>query len=277
MSTELGVDFARSFLTFRIDTLRKPPQTVSHPPPYTLNNARIQLDCVCDIIEQATGQEQRFVLGASCKTERVGVPQDIWTVPNADFVPIVSETQFLNLKSYAYLGQEAAVSLYGLDRPQPDRQSGKCAEAFDRLTIHVREVPARPLETPATIIAATFEHRPLVACTEYATERYRVRLWYPIKTFNVNERDSIYQTDTGPVLYPDLTRNVPELIRGFELAYAAFNSPDWIELQVRVPTSVPGGCQVYHYSKSMRLTGVRNRILALADSDSDLGLASSGR
>ena len=50
------IDFARSFLTFRIDTLKKPPQTVSHPPPYTLNSARIQLDCVCDIRDRRTEQ-----------------------------------------------------------------------------------------------------------------------------------------------------------------------------------------------------------------------------
>ncbi len=35
------IDFSRSFLTFRIDTLKKPPQTVSQQPPYSLNNARI--------------------------------------------------------------------------------------------------------------------------------------------------------------------------------------------------------------------------------------------
>ena len=27
-----AIDFSRSFLTFRIDTLKKPPQTVSHKP-----------------------------------------------------------------------------------------------------------------------------------------------------------------------------------------------------------------------------------------------------
>lgn len=35
-------DLARSFLTFRIDLTKQPAITVSHKPPFSLNNARIQ-------------------------------------------------------------------------------------------------------------------------------------------------------------------------------------------------------------------------------------------
>lgn len=257
------IDFGRSFLTFRIDTLAKPPQTVSHAPPYSLNNARIQLDCVCDITHLSTQITQRFVLGVSCKTERVGVERDIWTVPNADFIPILSSDRFLNLKTYAYLGQEATVSLFGLNRPQPDRQTGSVADAFDRLTLHVAETSGIELETPQEIIQATFAHRPLVAQTEFERDGYRVSLRYPIKTFNVNERDNIYQTDTGPILAPDLSLAPEKLIEGFQLAFAAFNSPTWVELQVRNAVDVPGGAQVYHYARSVRLENVVNRIFGL--------------
>lgn len=254
------IDFARSFLTFRIDTLKKPPQTVSHQPPYSLNNARIQLDCVCDISDKSSGNLTRFVLGANCKTERVGVPRDIWTVPNSDFVPIVSTDRFLNIKTYAWIGQEQEVMLYGHNRQQPDRQTGNATEAFDSLKIHVHDSAGEFLETPQAIIAATFAHHPLVACTEYETERYSVALTYPVKTINVNERDNIYQTDTGPVLFPDLAREPHDLIAGFELAFSAFNGPEWIEFLIRVPTDAPGGARVYHYSQSVRVEGVRNRM-----------------
>ncbi|MFN0050875.1 MAG: hypothetical protein ACKV0T_01705 [Planctomycetales bacterium] len=257
------IDFARSFLTFRLDMLKKPPQTVSHPPPYTLNNARIQLDCVCDIADRQTRQSHRFVLGASCKTERVGVPADIWTVPNSDFVPVVSPDQFLNIKTYAYIGQEESVTLYGQGRPQPDRQTGRTAEAFDSLRIHIQDAEGIDLATPQAIIAATYAHQPLVAQTEFQAPRYEVRLTYPVKTFNVNERDNIYQTDTGPVLFPDLTREPEELIESLELAYSAFNAPDWIEFLVRTPTPAPGGVMVHHYSRAIRWDGVRNRLFAI--------------
>jgi len=257
------IDFARSFLTFRIDTLKKPPQTVSHPPPYTLNSARIQLDCVCDIREKQTDQVWRFVLGANCKTERVGVPGDVWTVPNADFIPVVSHRQFLNIKTYTHLGQEQGVLLYGHARQQPDRQTGNCEEAFDSLRIHVGEAAGEPLATPLAICEATYGHHPLVATTSWETVRYAVELTYPVKTINVNERDCIYQTDTGPILWPDLDREPADLIAGFQLAFSAFNGPDWIECIVRVPTDIPGGLQVYHYSCPVRREGVRNALWRL--------------
>ena len=104
------IDFARSFLTFRIDTQSRPPQTVSHKPPFSLNNARIQVECRCVVTEIDTGWSETFVLGANCKTERVGVAREIWTEPNADFQPIYSGTRFLNLKTYARRG--IGVELY---------------------------------------------------------------------------------------------------------------------------------------------------------------------
>ena len=53
-----AINFQRSFLTFRIDTEKKPPQTVSHPPPFSLNNARIQLDCRLRITGHESGETE---------------------------------------------------------------------------------------------------------------------------------------------------------------------------------------------------------------------------
>src|SRR4029078_5793086 len=131
--------------------------------------------------------------------------------------------------TYAWIGQEGGVTLYGHNKPQPDRQTGSTHEAYDSLKIHVNEVAGEHLATPQAIIAATYDHHMLSAVTEFATHRYRVALHYPIKTFNVNERDNIYQTDTGPVLWPDLKREPDDLIAGFNLAFTAFNRPEWIE------------------------------------------------
>lgn len=102
--------FPWSFLTFRIHTRKKPTQTGSHKPPYSLNNARVQIECRLQVTEKKTGEVQKFVLGAICKTERVGVTADIWTEPNADFAPIFSETQFMHVKTYARVGE--GVDLY---------------------------------------------------------------------------------------------------------------------------------------------------------------------
>lgn len=257
------IDFSRSFLLFRVDFLKKPSQTGSHAPPFSLNSARIQIDSRCRVRDLETGRVQTFVMGASCKTERVGVEKDIWTEPNADFVPIFSDERFLNIKTYAKRGVD--VDLFPPSKgKQGDRQTGVPAEAFDAFRIDVTEAAASPLESANAIIEATYANRPLVATTVISQGRYEAAIEYPVKTMNVNERDGVYQTDTGPVLFPDLSRSPDELIAGMEMAFAAFNCPQWIEFIVRGPTDVGENISVYHYSRKVRLDGVRNSLCALS-------------
>jgi hypothetical protein len=255
------VDFQNSFLTFRIDTLKKPPKTVSHQPPYSLNNARIPLDCRCKILEKNTGNTYEFVLGVNCKTERVGVKQDIWTEPNADFVPVCSNTQFMALK--AYDKTDKGVMLYPPSLgSQPERQIIDVEETFDSLRIDLAYTSGEVLETPDTIVKAVLAYQRLNARTQLETDRYMAVLDYPVKTINANERDMVYQPDTGPVLLPDLSRVPDDLIGGMELAFAAFNTSSWIEFLVRVPTPVARDILVYHYSMPVRFDS-KNEIIRL--------------
>jgi len=245
------VDFSRSYFTFRIDTLKKPVKTVSHKPPYSLNNARIPVECVCEIKHKKTNVLHTFFLGANCKTERVGVEMDIFTQPNADFVPIVSHNQFLFLKTFDRA--EKGVSFYPPSLgTQPERQIGRVEDAFDSLRIDLSYESAKLLDNPAAIVAAVLGNQVLAAQTRINHHDYEASLVYPIKTINANERDNIYQTDTGPVLMPDFTKSPDELITGLELAFSAFNCPSWIELLVRTKTPIENGTLVYHYSQSVR-------------------------
>ena len=253
------VDFLRSFMTWRIDLLKKPPATVSHKPPSSLNNARIPLDCRCEILEKATGQSQEFVLGVNCKTERVGVDRDIWTEPNADFVPIMSSAHFMALKAFDRAGKQ--VPFYPPSRGmQPERQVGPLEEMFDSVRIDVTYCDGEILESAGQIVTAVLENEVLVARTEIENDRYVALIEYPAKSMNASERDDIYQPDTGPVLFPDLSREPDDLIAGFELAFVAFNCPDWAEFLVRVPTPISEEVSVHHYSKSVRLN-THNQII----------------
>lgn len=258
------VDFARSFLTFRIDYLKRQAETASHEPPSSLNNARILLECICTVEDSESGKTLTFVMGASCKTERVGVERDIWIEPNADFVPILSQDDYLIVKTYDVANK--GVPFYPPSRGmQPERQFGKVADAYDSIRLDVRRVEGELLETAEQIVEATLDSNcpPLVARTVIEAGRYSAMLEYPVKTMNASERDFIYQTDTGPVLFPDFRRGPDEFIRGLELAYVAFNSPDWAEFVVRVPTSVGDGIEVYHYSKFVRLD-TQNQVIRTA-------------
>jgi hypothetical protein len=256
-----AIDFSRSFFTFRIDTLKKPPKTVSHKPPFSLNNARIPVECVCEIKDKQTSVTQTFVLGGNCKTELVGVKADIFTQPNADFVPIFSRDQFLFLKTFARA--DKGVPFYPASLGvQPDRQTGRVEEALDSLRIDLAYGPAHVIKEPAAIVAAVLNNQILVAESKIDHPSYSATLVYPIKTINANERDNIYQTDTGPILLPDFSKKPDELITGFELAFSAFNCPSWIEFIIRAKTPVEAGVMVYHYSQSARFES-QNSVFSL--------------
>ena len=246
------IDFSRSFLCFRTDHLNKPSRTTSHQPPHTLNNCLIAIECRCRITDLETNAVQQFVLGASCKTERVGVERDIWTEPNADFVPIFSDDSFMMLKTFAHTGIQVDLYPPGSGK-QPLRQTGSRADYFDTTSVELAECGGELLDSPQAIVEATLAGETLVAVTELSRGRYKAVIEYPIKTMNANERDWVYQTDTGPVLFPELSTEPENFLTKLELAYSAFNSPDWIEFIVRVPTDISDELSVFHYSKPVRM------------------------
>ena len=131
----------------------------------------------------------------------------------------------------------------------------------DLILMDIRMTEGRILETVGEIIAATIENHPLVARTEFGEEEgYHVVLDYPVKTMNANERDGIYQTDTGPVILPDLSGAQATFVERFRLAFVAFNAPDWAEFIVQVPTPIAQGISVNHYSEARRLNA-RNSLI----------------
>lgn len=244
-------NFAASFLTFRVDWNKKQSLTASHRPPFTLNNARIQIESACHITDITTGTSTQFVLGASCKTEYVGVDENIWTDPNADFCIILSDDSFLILKSWDQNNKGVMRYPTSLGE-QPERQTGQVAETYDSIKINVRQVEGERLETTEKIVNATLAGHILVGQTIFTLqEQYEVRVDFPIKTINVNERELIYQTDTGPILFPDLSIPHDNLIETFRLAYIAYNCPDWAEIILQVPTPLNDELSVNHYSKPL--------------------------
>lgn len=255
------VDYSASFLTFRIDTLRKTPVTVTHKPPTSLNNARIQLDCHCSIVERVTGRRSNFVLGASCKTERVGVEAGIWTEPNADYMPIASAEYFMAVKTFDRADKQASLEA-PLSGVQAERQIFTVTEAFDDLRIDLCYREGEVLKDRAEIISTTLNNDKLVARTTIEVEGYEAVIEYPIKTMNVNERDLIYQTDTGPILLPDFGHQSENAIDGMQLAFAAFNCTSWTEFIIRDRSRVVDGVDVYHYCKPVRMVA-KNEVIRL--------------
>jgi hypothetical protein len=254
-------DYARSTLTFRIDMHVKPPVTASHQPPFSLNNARIPLDSVIWITDARDGRTRRFVLGVSCKTERVGVERDIWLKPNADFKPVASEEVILVIKTYARQGESIPLWPPG-SGTQNERMITSLDDAYVDFRVDLDEVEGEVLPNAQAIVEAVLAGDRLVAKTTLHEGPYTAVIEYPVKTINANERDWIFQTDTGPHLFPDLSRRADDLLGGMQLAYSAFNAPDWIEFIVRAPTEIAEGIWVWHYSQPVR-RDAKNEVLRI--------------
>jgi hypothetical protein len=242
-------------MTFRIDIDKVPARTLSHRPPFAMNNARVQLECRCRITDLGTGRTRTFVLGATCKTERVGAETDLWLDPNGDFIPIFSDDEFMHIKSFAQAGMIAQLHPPG-SGAQPDRLRVPIEGTFDRVQLDLVAREGEKLDGAAAIVDAVLGNDLLVGIHRFATNRYRVEIEYPVKTINANEREWVYQTDTGPILFPDLDCEPDELLSRLELAFTACNAPSWAEFIVRVRTPIADDIEVYHYSKTVRLDGI---------------------
>ena len=252
-SSPSTVDFSRSFLTFRIDMSKKASLTSGHSArpgeemATTVNNARIPMECIADVTHATTGAKQRIVMGASCKTEACFVPNDIWRGAadglSADFVPIgsIDADRWLTVKTYDTIGKSVPISAGPqTGQPQPDRQLEKASEALDTLRLDIAPQSATEMTNAAQAVSAGLCNRVFVCRTEYETPdgAYRVALTYPCKTINLNDREMIWQPDTGPVLFfPTLSAAVApaDVVSVAELAFVAFNSnhPGFAEFLVR--------------------------------------------
>ena len=74
----------------------------------------------------------------------------------------------------------------------------------------------------------------------------------PVKTMNADPDRGVYQVDTGPVLYPDLSRRYERKIEALRLAFVAFNAPGFADFVIEQPTEIREDeeviCKVHHYS-----------------------------
>jgi hypothetical protein len=267
-STVQTLDFSRSFFTFGIDLERIPPKTISAKPRYPSNFPRVVAEATCELTSLKNKKEStRYVLSASCKSENVAEDSGLWMTPNADVCFILSEDEFLVFKSWAKNG--TVVKLWPPERGvQPERHSSAVKDAWISLNIDLFRTQGQLLGSADEVVEATLANKRLVARMEYDEEDYHVRIEHPIKTINVNRKYHYFQTDTGPILLPDLSeqrrRTAKRRIEILDLAFEAFNSADWAEFVINVSTPVAPDVSVNHYSKFRRIDDMKNAVIALA-------------
>jgi hypothetical protein len=151
------------------------------------------------------------------------------------------------------------------------------------------------LSTNDEILRATYDWLPLIAQTEIWNDDTGLRaiIEYPVKTMNTISADDlekmmrdkadtatydfvdpgdnqgVYQVDTGPVAYPDLSKRHDPTEEGLSLAFVAFNTRDRADFILDVPTPVYDGgesgrqvAEVNHYSERLTMRS-ENRIFAI--------------
>lgn len=231
-------DFAGSYVTFVT--------------PGRENNARIQVEATCEL--GAEGRSTRYLLVASCKAEATYADDDLFRLPNYDFSCIFSDTEHRIIRVHLPLSDEWV-------------ETGVSDERFEQVHIHVAETAARLCEDEEAIVRATLDNLPLIGQTELLDDSGEVcaRMEYPIKTMNVNDQRWAFQVDTGPMIRPDLSREVTQEIERFDLAFIAYNRFDRAELVIQEPTPAgEGGPPAGHYSRVEKVEA-RNRVLCVSE------------
>ncbi len=220
-----------------------------------LNSVRFWIESRTTITDAASGVSTVFYQCASCKSENTFGEQDLFYSDNYDFLPIFGGGHWLLFRRKARLDaeryRETLVSPNGWGEP--------------RLLLH-EGASARELDAWEQIRDATAQGLPLVSQTELVNEDASLKavIECPVKTMNISLEKKMYQTDTGPVAFPDLTRITEPLIDCLSLAFIAFNQSHFADFVIEQPTPVIENevelCKIYHYSNPISLPAT-NRIL----------------
>jgi hypothetical protein len=233
------LDYGRSFLGSKAD----------------FNSVRFWVESRTLIRDGRTGLTEEFYQCGACKSEDTFAKKKLFQKDNWDFTPIFGTLNTVIFRRKAWRNPN-----YKTVYP--------ASEPWGGTVDHTRlAANARPLKTVAAIIRATLAAKPLVAQTEIWNRKTGLRaiLEYPVKTMNIRQAKGLYQVDTGPLAFPDLTRRYRRLADSIALAFVAFNAPHFADFVVEAPTTVKtagGAASIYHYSKLLSLPAA-NRLYSV--------------
>jgi hypothetical protein len=224
------------------------------------NSVRMWIESRTTIIDPGSGTSTVFYQCASCKSEVTFAEKDLFQVDNYDFLPIFGDGKILVFRRHVNKRGEGYKTVRNM------------AEMFGDdpvIHLHVPKVVTE-LTTWEKIRDITAAGIPIVTQTEFQNSDTGLRavIECPCKTMNISHPKKMYQVDTGPVAFPDLSKRYEILIDSLSMAFMAFNTPHFTDFVIEVPTPVKDGenvvATVYHYSKLVTLQ-VKNRILALGN------------
>lgn len=222
------------------------------------NSVRMWIESRTIITNIKSGESTVYYQGASCKSENTFGERDLFYKDNYDFLPIFGEGKVLVFRRHAN------------KRGENYRTIKKMEEMWGAnpvLRMPAAEV-VTVLDSFEKIRDATAAGIPIVTQTEFQNDETGLRavIEAPCKTMNISHTKKMYQVDTGPIAFPDLSKKYGVQIDCLSPAFIAFNVDHFADFVIEAPTPIVEGKKivstVYHYSKIKSLK-VKNRIFAL--------------
>ena len=236
------------------------------------------------------GRTEDFTWAAPCKSEHTFGADHLFTPDNYD------GSRIFGPNAIVWFRKRSSVRERVNERTASWRMVYPPDFGWGGMLYHnVEAEVAEELTTNDDILQATYEWHPLVAQTEIWNDDTGLRaiVEYPVKTMNTISSDdlekmreakagkasyelldpgdeqSIYQVDTGPVAYPDLSKAHDPTEEGLSLAFVAFNTRDVANFILDAPTPVlehvthgKETAKVHHYSERFKMPA-KNRIYAI--------------
>jgi hypothetical protein len=222
----------------------------------SMNAVRFWVESRTTLTDEKTGQSTVYYQCGACKSEDTFAPKDLFQKDNYDFLPILGGDEWLIFRRRAWLNPNY-------------RSIAKIEKLWGKPILKLREArEVVELTTWEQIRDATAAAIPIVTQTEIVGPEAGLKavIECPTKTMNISLDRKLYQVDTGPIAFPDLSKRYDPQIDCLSLAFIAFNAPDFADFVVEQPTPATNDGkdtpQVYHYSKPFSLKA-KNRVLAL--------------
>jgi hypothetical protein len=211
-------DFARSFCYYV-------------PNGYTIW-VRIQAECVCQVIDHASGETDEYVLGVRTQTGlRTDPPSDALD-PGYDFWMIFSRDHIFVRRTHA--------------SAHTNNPTKVPVSEFVTTGWTLNPAPARQLHTPAEVLEALQAGLPIVARTAFTSSdgarEYRIE--YPVKWADGDPVRDAFRVETGPVLLLDPDRvmaGTSPAFDDFTWAYLDYHGFDGVRCLIERPTSIFSG------------------------------------
>ena len=151
--------FSESFMTWDFPNTGPDPRPhARHELPYG-NKARIELESLCEMVDEESGVAETFVLIAPCRTEWVYAPDDLFQLPSAEYRCAYA----MNARLERSFAQRLVV-----EAGETNRKGVHIADNHDKRTLDIsirRSPTTRVLATPAEVNEASEAGIPIVCRT----------------------------------------------------------------------------------------------------------------